>query len=56
MYGTIHNIVINQINSREGVIYFPFIYSLFIFILINNLIVRVPYSLRQLVIFIDFFS
>jgi F-type H+-transporting ATPase subunit a len=36
--------VVNQINSRNGQIYFPFIYVLFIFILINNLIGMVPYS------------
>jgi F-type H+-transporting ATPase subunit a len=36
--------VINQINSIKGQIYFPFIYTLFIFILINNLIGMVPYS------------
>ena len=44
MYATIHSIVINQINQREGQVYFPFIYTLFIFILISNLIGMVPYS------------
>lgn len=44
LYATIHNIVINQINSNKGQIYFPFIYALFLFILINNLIGLVPYS------------
>jgi len=44
LYATIHSIVINQINQREGQVYFPFIYTLFIFILINNLIGMVPYS------------
>ena len=43
-YATIHSIVINQINSNKGQIYFPFIYALFLFILINNLIGLVPYS------------
>lgn len=38
LYVTIHNIVTNQINARQGQIYFPFIYTLFVFILINNLI------------------
>ena len=33
LYATIHSIVINQINSKTGQIYFPFIYTLFIFIL-----------------------
>lgn len=44
LYATIHNIVTNQINSTTGQIYFPFIYTLFIFILINNLIGMIPYS------------
>jgi F-type H+-transporting ATPase subunit a len=38
------SIVINQINSKQGQRYFPFIYALFIFILINNLIGMIPYS------------
>lgn len=38
VYVTIHNIVINQINLWKGQIYFPFIYTLFVFILVNNLI------------------
>jgi F-type H+-transporting ATPase subunit a len=44
LYATIHSIVTNQINPRSGQLYFPFIYTLFIFILINNLIGMVPYS------------
>jgi F-type H+-transporting ATPase subunit a len=36
--------VINQINATKGQIYFPFIYALFTFILINNLIGMIPYS------------
>jgi F-type H+-transporting ATPase subunit a len=36
--------VSNQISNTTGQIYFPFIYTLFIFILINNLIGIVPYS------------
>ena len=44
MYATIQSIVISQINAKTGQIYFPFIYTLFIFILINNLIGLVPYS------------
>ena len=44
LYATIHSIVINQINSTKGQVYFPFIYTLFIFILVNNLIGMVPYS------------
>ena len=44
IYATIHSIVVNQINSKNGQIYFPFIYTLFVFILINNLIGMIPYS------------
>lgn len=44
LYATIHSIVINQINRNKGQIYFPFIYTLFVFILINNLIGMIPYS------------
>lgn len=44
MYYSVHNIVINQINAKKGQIYFPFIYGLFLFILINNLIGLIPYS------------
>jgi F-type H+-transporting ATPase subunit a len=44
LYDTIHGIVTSQINKFSGQIYFPFIYSLFLFILVNNLIGLVPYS------------
>ena len=44
LYDTILSIVTNQINSKKGQIYFPFIFTLFIFVLINNLIGMVPYS------------
>lgn len=44
IYATIHSIVINQINSTKGQIYFPFICTLFLFILVNNLIGMIPYS------------
>ncbi len=44
LYATIHSIVTNQINPTTGQIYFPFMYTLFIFILMNNLIGMVPYS------------
>ena len=56
IYTTIHSIVINQINSTKGQIYFPFIYSLFIFILINNLIGMIPYSFASTSHFILIFS
>lgn len=44
LYVTIHNIVTSQINPGRGQIYFPLMYTLFVFILINNLIGMVPYS------------
>ena len=44
IYATVHGIVINQINSSKGQAYFPFIYTLFIFILANNLMGMLPYS------------
>ena len=44
IYATIHGIVINQINAVKGQTYFPFIYVLFIFILVSNLMGMVPYS------------
>lgn len=48
--------MVNQINERRGQIYFPFIYTLFIFILINNLIGMVPYSFASTSHFILAFS
>jgi len=56
LYATIHSIVTNQINPTKGQIYFPFMYTLFIFILINNLIGMVPYSFASTSHFIFTFS
>jgi len=56
IYATVHSIVVNQINSKEGQIYFPFIYTLFLFILINNLIGMIPYSFASTSHFILTFS
>jgi len=56
LYATIHSIVTNQINSKLGQIYFPFIYTLFIFILINNLIGMIPYSFASTSHFVLTFS
>ena len=56
VYATVQSIVINQINKRNGQIYFPFIYGLFLFILINNLIGMVPYSFASTSHFILTFS
>ena len=44
IYATVYSIIINQINSNKGQMFFPLISSLFIFILINNLVGMVPYS------------
>jgi F-type H+-transporting ATPase subunit a len=56
LYDTIHSIVVNQIKGKKAEIYFPFIYSLFIFILINNLISMIPYSFASTSHFILTFS
>jgi len=56
IYATIHSIVVNQINANKGQIYFPFIYALFIFILVNNLIGMIPYSFASTSHFILTFS
>ena len=56
IYYTVYSIVINQINTNKGQIYFPFIYSLFLFILINNLIGLIPYSFASTSHFILTFS
>lgn len=56
IYATIHGIVINQINSNKGQMFFPLMYVLFIFILINNLIGLVPYSFASTSHFILTFS
>src|SRR5690349_17359096 len=44
LYDTINSMVRGQINNTKGQIYFPFVYTLFLFILINNLIGMIPYS------------
>jgi F-type H+-transporting ATPase subunit a len=56
IYATVHSIVINQINANKGQLYFPFIYALFLFILINNLIGMIPYSFASTSHFILTFS
>ena len=56
VYATVHSIVINQINEKRGQVYFPFMYVLFVFILINNLIGMVPYSFASTSHFILTFS
>jgi F-type H+-transporting ATPase subunit a len=56
IYDTINNIVVNQINKTKGQRYFPFMYVLFIFILVNNLIGITPYSFASTSHFILTFS
>lgn len=56
VYATVHSIVTSQINEKGGQIYFPFIYVLFVFILINNLIGMIPYSFASTSHFILTFS
>jgi len=56
IYFTVYSIVVNQINSKNGQIYFPFMYVLFVFILINNLLGMVPYSFASTSHFILTFS
>ena len=56
IYDTISNVVINQINKYKGQLYFPLIFTLFMFILINNLIGLIPYSFSVTSHFILAFS
>ena len=56
IYATIHSIVVNQINEKKGQFYFPLIFSLFIFILVNNLISMIPYSFASTSHFVLTFS
>jgi F-type H+-transporting ATPase subunit a len=56
IYATVHGIVINQINPNKGQMFFPLMYVLFLFILVNNLIGLVPYSFASTSHFILTFS
>ena len=56
VYATIYSIVVNQINNKGGQAYFPFMYTLFVFILVNNLIGMIPYSFASTSHFILAFS
>lgn len=56
IYATVHSIVVGQINDKNGQVYFPFIYVLFVFILVNNLIGMIPYSFASTSHFILTFS
>ena len=56
LYATIQSIVVGQINAKQGQVFFPLIYTLFLFILINNLIGLVPYSFASTSNFVLTFS
>ena len=56
LYATIQSIVVGQINAKRGQVFFPLIYTLFLFILINNLIGLVPYSFASTSNFVLTFS
>ncbi len=53
---TVYNIVTSLINQMKGQWYFPFIFGIFIFILINNLLGMIPYSFTPTSHFILTFS
>ena len=56
VYATVHSIVTGQINEKNGQAYFPFMFVIFMFILVNNLIGLVPYSFAPTSHFILTFS
>ena len=56
IYATVHSIVVSPINDKKGQVYFPFMYVLFLFILVNNLIGMVPYSFASTSHFVLTFS
>jgi F-type H+-transporting ATPase subunit a len=56
IYDTVHSIVVSQINKDKGQVYFPFMYALFLFILVNNLLGMIPYSFASTSHFILTFS
>jgi len=56
IYATVHSIVVNQINGKSGQVYFPLMYTLFIFILANNLLGMIPYSFASTSHFVLTFS
>lgn len=56
IYATVYSIVVNQINTKKGQMFFPLIFSLFIYILVNNLVGMVPYSFAPTSHFILTFS
>jgi F-type H+-transporting ATPase subunit a len=53
---TVFSIVTNQINKHKGQMFYPFILTLFMFILVNNLIGMIPYSFSTTSHFVLTFS
>lgn len=56
VYATVYSIVINQLDEFKGQVFFPFIFTLFIVILSNNLIGMIPYTFASTSHFIVTFS
>lgn len=56
LYDTIYNVTTNQISKTKGQVYFPFLLTLFVLILINNLIGLVPYNFSSTSHFLLTFS
>ena len=44
IYATVYSVVINQINKNKGQSFFTLMFTLFIFILTNNLVGMIPYN------------
>jgi F-type H+-transporting ATPase subunit a len=44
IYDTMFNVSVSQISEKKGQLYFPMIFTLFILILINNIIGLIPYN------------
>ena len=56
IYISVHGIVTSQIDNKKGQMFFPFLFSIFIIILGNNLIGMIPYSFATTSQFIITFS
>ena len=56
VYVSVHGIVTSQIDEKKGQMFFPFLFTIFIIILTNNLVGMIPYSLASTSQFIITFS
>ena len=56
IYVSVHGIVTSQIDDKKGQTYFPFLFSIFVIILSNNLVGMIPYSFASTSQFIITFS